>query len=65
MTIREIESLISKLPPKQLAAFRAWFYKFEASAWDKQFEQDAKAGRLDKAAEKAVEDYKKGRCKPL
>ena len=65
MTIRDLESAISKLPPKKLAAFRSWFYKFENRAWDKQFDQDVKAGKLDKLAENAVEDYKKGRYRPL
>lgn len=65
MTIRDLETAVSKLPPKKLAAFRAWFYKFENRAWDKQFEQDAKSGKLDKIAEKANEDYKAGRCRPL
>jgi hypothetical protein len=33
--------------------------------WDKQIDADAKAGRLDKLAEKALEDYRAGRTKPL
>ena len=65
MTIRDIETAIAKLPPQKLAAFRAWFYKFENSAWDKQFNQDVKAGKLDKLAESAIEDYEKGRYRPL
>ncbi|MBI3314111.1 MAG: hypothetical protein HYZ83_07745 [Candidatus Omnitrophica bacterium] len=65
MTIKDIEKVITNLPPKQLTAFRAWFYKFENSAWDKQFEQDVKKGRLDKIAEGAIEDYKKGHCREL
>ncbi len=65
MTIRDLESAIAKLPPRKLAAFRVWFYKYEARVWDKQFAQDVKAGKLDQVAEKAVEDYKKGRCQSL
>ena len=65
MTIRDIEALISKLPPKQLAAFRTWFHRFDARTWDRQFEQDVKTGKLDIVAEKAIEDYKKGRCEEL
>ena len=65
MTIKNIEELIAKLPPRQLAAFRAWFYKFDARTWDKQFEEDANTGKLDIVSEKAIEDYKKGRCREL
>ncbi len=30
-------------------------------AWDKQIEEDAKAGKLDRLADKAVENYKAGK----
>ncbi len=43
-TIAEIEVAISKLSRKELLAFRAWFQDFDAEAWDRQFEDDAKAG---------------------
>jgi hypothetical protein len=45
-TVTEIESAISKLSREELAAFRAWFEDFDAEAWDRQFEEDAKSGRL-------------------
>lgn len=52
MTIKDIEKAVTKLPAKKLAAFRAWFFKFENRAWDKQFERDVKAGKLDRVAKK-------------
>ena len=55
-TVKDIERGISSLPLKELAEFRAWFEEFDAQAWDKQFEEDAKSGRLDKAAQKAIEE---------
>lgn len=36
-----------------------------ADAWDKQIEEDIKAGRLDHLGEKALEDLRAGRCKDL
>ena len=33
----------------------------EEEAWDKQIEEDAKAGRLDRFAEKALENFRAGR----
>lgn len=65
MTIRHIEQVIAKLPLKQLAVFRAWFHKFDARIWDQQFEKDVKEGKLDPIADKAIEDFKKGRCREL
>jgi len=66
MTTRhEIESAVSSLPTDELARFRAWFEEFDAALWNKQFEEDAKTGRLDALAKKAVTDFKEGRFKEL
>ena len=64
-TVKEIEKAISELPPKKLSILRSWFEKFDAAVWDKQIERDVKAGKLDVLANKALSDYKKGRCKEL
>ena len=34
----------------------------EEEAWEKQFEKDVKAGKLDHLAKKAVKDYREGKC---
>ena len=34
-------------------------------AWDKQIEEDIKAGRLDQLREETLEDLRAGRCKDL
>ena len=60
-TVKDIERGISSLPLKELAGFHAWFEEFDAQAWDKQFEEDAKSGRLDKIGKKAIEDFNKGK----
>ena len=59
--VESIESQINKLSPEELAAFRDWFTKFDAEAWDRQFEADAKAGKLDSLAERALRDHAAGR----
>jgi len=64
-TVREIEEAISRLPKYDLAALREWFDEFEAKIWDEQFEKDAKSGKLDKLAQKAVKDYQAKKCKEL
>ena len=63
--IREIEKAIVDLPPKQFSAFRAWFDKFDAVRWDRQFEANVYSGKLDALANKALGDFKKGKCKEL
>jgi hypothetical protein len=64
-TIQEIEAAVSQLSPQELVAFRAWFAQFDAAAWDRQFEEDAAAGRLDALADEALQDLHAGRCTDL
>ncbi|MCE0521298.1 MAG: hypothetical protein LV480_00110 [Methylacidiphilales bacterium] len=64
-TVLEIESAISKLSREELSALRAWFKEFDAEAWDRQFEEDVKAGRLDALADEALRDLREGRCTDL
>lgn len=65
MTIKDIEGAVKQLHQQELALFRAWFYKFDAQLWDKQFEKDAHSGKLDRIAEEAIRDFKHDRCRPL
>jgi hypothetical protein len=64
-TVDEIEDAIRKLPDEDLAALRAWFAEFDASAWDRQFERDVAEDRLDALAEQALRDHREGRCTEL
>jgi hypothetical protein len=64
-TAEEIEFAISTLPPGELNRLRAWFEQFDADSWDKQWEDDAKAGRLDRVADEAIEQFRHGRCTEL
>jgi hypothetical protein len=64
-TVQEIEDAIRQLPPEELAALRAWFHEFDAAAWDRQFEEDVAAGRLDALAAEALQDLREGRCTDL
>ncbi len=63
--ITEIEDAVEKLPTDQLGAFREWFLKFDAAVWDRQFDEDVRAGRLDALAEEALRDLREGRCRNL
>jgi hypothetical protein len=65
MTVKEIEKAIERLSEDDLSDLREWFYKFDNEVWDKQFESDVKAGKLDRLAEKAISDYRAGKCKEL
>lgn len=64
-TVREIENAVAQLPNTELDEFRAWFARFDADAWDREFEEDAKSGKLDRLADNALADLAQGRCSRL
>lgn len=45
-SLREVEEAVRRLPGEELAAFRAWFAQYDAEAWDREIEEDVRAGRL-------------------
>ena len=64
-TVQEIEGAVKNLSRSDLSNFRNWFLEFDADAWDKQFEEDVAAGRLDALADEAIRDLREGRCTHL
>ena len=60
-----IEQQIEKLSPEELAAFRTWYAAFDAEAWDRQFEADVKASKLDALADKALRAHTSGQSTKL
>jgi len=64
-SVDDIEKAVSRLPPEDLARFRAWFEEFEAARFDHKIERDAETGRLDRLAEQALADYRQGRAREL
>ncbi len=56
-----IEGQIKELSREELEEFREWFARFDAEVWDRQFEADVKAGKLDALAENALRDHLAGR----
>jgi hypothetical protein len=61
-TVKKLEAAVQELSPEDRTAFRAWFAEFDAGEWDRQFEADVVAGRLDWLAAEALEDRQAGRC---
>jgi len=65
MSVKELESVIRKLPEPELKEFARWFEEFLADEWDRRIEKDVAAGRLDAAGAQADADFEAGRCTPL
>jgi hypothetical protein len=64
-TVQEIENAVAHLPDPDPGTFRAWVAEFDANAWDGEFEEDARSGKLDRLADKALENLSQGRCSEL
>ena len=64
-TVEDIEKAISSLAPREFDQLRAWFEEYQAARFDEQIERDARAGKLDRLADQAVADHRKGRSREL
>jgi hypothetical protein len=63
--VESIEHLIQELSATELTRLREWFAQYDAEIWDRQMEADAKAGKLDALAERALRDHEVGRSTKL
>jgi hypothetical protein len=65
MTIEDIEKAVAMLPPDQFARFRAWFEQLDAARFDQKIARDTEGGKQDRLADRAVDDFRKGRAHEL
>ena len=63
--VQQIERDVQSLSPSELASFREWFRQFDAEAWDRQIEEDVKAGKLDDLANAALKSHQAGKSTDL
>ena len=65
-TVAEIKQDILGLTATEYAGLMKWLDELEEDPWDRQIEEDAKAGRLDFLKAQALEAKAKGelRCLP-
>jgi hypothetical protein len=64
-TVEEIEKAIQKLGASEFDRLRAWFESYQAARFDERIARDAEAGKLDRLADEAVADFRKGRVREL
>lgn len=65
MTLSDLENAVLSLSNDELARFRAWFVEFDAEAWDRQIEDDIRAGKLDALADEALREDRAGKTREL
>ncbi len=63
--VENIERQIKDLSKQEMAELREWFAAFDAEAWDRQFEADVHAGKLDALADKALQAHASGTTSKL
>lgn len=63
--VEDIEQRIRSLSVEELIALREWFARFDAELWDRQFEVDVRAGKLDGLAERALRAHANGQSTKL
>ena len=63
--VEELEGQIKALSSNEFQELRAWLAQYDAELWDRQFQADALAGRLDAVADQALKDFSDGRSTEL
>jgi hypothetical protein len=64
-TVTEIRDAIRKLPPHEAWKLAEELREHLDVLWDKQFEGDVKAGRLDDMIARALEEHATGKTRPM
>jgi hypothetical protein len=64
-TVTEIETALQTLPIEDARKVADWLQRYLDEKWGPQIDEDIAAGRLDKLADKALQEYHAGRVKPL
>ncbi len=64
-TVTEIREAIRKLSPQEAWTLAEDLRDYLDALWDKQFEEDVKAGRLDDLIARTREEHASGKTRPM
>jgi len=59
--LEQLEEQIQQLSPSEFAKLRTWLLERDWEEWDRQIEQDAASGRLERLFEDAREAHRQGK----
>ncbi|MBS0276167.1 MAG: hypothetical protein JSR81_00970 [Proteobacteria bacterium] len=65
MSVEELEKAVTKLSAQERARLMKFLEEMDAAEWDRQIEEDARSGKLDKLVEKSEADFRAGRFREL
>ncbi len=60
-TVQEIATAIEQLPRNELFKLADWISSKFGDEWDREIEEDIKAGRLDNLAQMALAEFREGK----
>jgi hypothetical protein len=63
--VQQLQQFVEHLTREEYSQFENWFEEFHAQRWDMQLADDIRAGKLDREANEAIEQFKKGTCSDL
>jgi len=63
--LEEIEEAVASLEDGEYGRFRNWFLKRDWERWDREIEEDTKAGKLDFLLREAAEAKQRNRLRDL
>lgn len=63
--IERLEQEVRELSRAELGAFREWFREYDSDEWDRQIEEELRAGKLSELAKRALASHKAGNTKEL
>lgn len=63
--VEQMEQQIAALNEDALRELRARFARFDADDWDRQIVSDARSGKLERLAARALRDHEAGRSTEL
>jgi hypothetical protein len=63
--IEELERVVASLTAEEYREFRRWFLERDWEQWDRQIEEDSRAGKLDFLVREALEAKKQGKLEEL
>ncbi len=63
--LQNVEKAIRELNPVELREFATWFMDYDQTVWEREIEEDAKAGRLDFLRAEARSERNSAKLKDL
>lgn len=65
LTVKEIKDAIASLSERDYAKLRDWLAERDEESWDREIEEDFKAGRLDHLVKEALSEESEGKTQDL